>query len=68
MENDFLVFPSDVSAEAEAEALKAKFGNAMDRLAQIIQNKVEGRGMEAIKMMMETVERSKVKRLTLTPH
>ncbi|MCI59257.1 hypothetical protein A2U01_0080512, partial [Trifolium medium] len=36
MENDFFVFPSDVSAEAEAEALKAKFGHAVDRLAQII--------------------------------
>ncbi|MCI50390.1 hypothetical protein A2U01_0071634, partial [Trifolium medium] len=31
MENDFFVFPSDVSAEAKA--LKAKFGHAVDRLA-----------------------------------
>ncbi|MCI71942.1 hypothetical protein A2U01_0093205, partial [Trifolium medium] len=41
MRNDFLVFPSDVAAEAEA--LKAKFGYAVDRLTQIIQKKVEGR-------------------------
>ncbi|MCI12194.1 hypothetical protein A2U01_0033297 [Trifolium medium] len=66
MENDFFVFPSDVSAEAEA--LKAKFGDAVDKLSQIIQKKVEGRGIEAVKMIMESVERSKVKRLTLTPH
>ncbi|MCI22932.1 hypothetical protein A2U01_0044110, partial [Trifolium medium] len=66
MENDFLVFPSDVFAEAEA--LKAKFGHAVDRLVQIIQKKVEGRGMEAVKLMMESVERCKVMRLTLTPH
>ncbi|MCI56191.1 hypothetical protein A2U01_0077442, partial [Trifolium medium] len=41
MENDFFVFPSDVSVEAEA--LKAKFGDAVDKLSQVIQKKVEGR-------------------------
>ncbi|MCI37781.1 hypothetical protein A2U01_0059007, partial [Trifolium medium] len=44
MENDFLIFPSDVSAEAEA--LKAKFGDAVDKLSQIVKKKVEDRGME----------------------
>ncbi|MCI44369.1 hypothetical protein A2U01_0065608, partial [Trifolium medium] len=66
MKNDFFIFPSDVSAEADA--LKAKFSDVVDKLSQIIQKKVEGRGMEAVKMMLEYVERSKVKRLTLTPH
>ncbi|MCI37189.1 hypothetical protein A2U01_0058413 [Trifolium medium] len=64
MENDFFIFPFDVSAEA----LKAKFSDAVDRLSQIIHKKVEGRGMEAVKMMLEFIEHSKVKRLTLTPH
>ncbi|MCI42880.1 hypothetical protein A2U01_0064117 [Trifolium medium] len=45
-ENDFFVFPSDVSAEAEA--FKAMFGDDVDRLSQIMQKKVEGRGMEAV--------------------
>ncbi|MCI32817.1 hypothetical protein A2U01_0054031 [Trifolium medium] len=40
MENDFLVFPSDVAAEAEA--MKAKFGHAVDRLTQFVQKRVEG--------------------------
>ncbi|MCI75395.1 hypothetical protein A2U01_0096664, partial [Trifolium medium] len=53
MENDFFIFPSDVSAKVEA--LKAKFGDVVDRLSQIIQKKVEGRGMEAVKKMMECV-------------
>ncbi|MCI21707.1 hypothetical protein A2U01_0042876, partial [Trifolium medium] len=51
-----------------AEALKAKFSHAVDRLTQIIQKKIEGRGMEAVKMIMESVERCQAKRLTLTPH
>ncbi|MCI53397.1 hypothetical protein A2U01_0074643, partial [Trifolium medium] len=54
MRNEFLVFPSDVVAEAEA--LKAKFDHAVDRLTQIIQKKIEGRGMEVVKMIMESVE------------
>ncbi|MCI51066.1 hypothetical protein A2U01_0072310, partial [Trifolium medium] len=48
MENDFFIFPFDVSTEAS----KAKFSDAVDRLSQIIQKKVEGRGMEAVKMML----------------
>ncbi|MCI50874.1 hypothetical protein A2U01_0072118, partial [Trifolium medium] len=34
----------------------------------MIQKRIEGRGMEALKLMMENVERCKVKRLTLTLH
>ncbi|MCI40905.1 hypothetical protein A2U01_0062138, partial [Trifolium medium] len=60
--NNFFVFPSDVAAEGEA--LKAKFGHAVDRLVKIVQEKIEGRGMEALKLIMESVERCKVKRLT----
>ncbi|MCH96766.1 hypothetical protein A2U01_0017755, partial [Trifolium medium] len=41
MEDDFLVFPSDVSAEVEA--LKAKIGNALEKYEKIIQKKIEGR-------------------------
>ncbi|MCH95828.1 hypothetical protein A2U01_0016810, partial [Trifolium medium] len=66
MENDFLIFPSDVSAEAEA--LKAKFADAVDKLSQIIKKNVENKGMEVVQMMMESVEHSQVKRLTLTSH
>ncbi|MCI39659.1 hypothetical protein A2U01_0060891, partial [Trifolium medium] len=66
MENDFLIFPYDVSAEAEA--LKAKFADDVDKLSQIVKKKVEDRGMEAVRMMMESVERAQVNRLTLTPH
>ncbi|MCI63182.1 hypothetical protein A2U01_0084439, partial [Trifolium medium] len=66
MEDDFLIFPSDIFAEAEA--LKAKSGDAIDKLSQIIKKKVENRGMEAVRMMLESVERANVKRLTLTPH
>ncbi|MCI46357.1 hypothetical protein A2U01_0067597, partial [Trifolium medium] len=48
--------------------MKEKFGHAVDRLVKIVQEKIEERGMEALKLMMESVERCKVKRLTLTPH
>ncbi|MCI41469.1 hypothetical protein A2U01_0062702, partial [Trifolium medium] len=57
MRNDFFVFPSDVAAEAEA--LKAKFGHAVDRLSKIVQEKIEGRGMEDLNLIMESVERCK---------
>ncbi|MCI54033.1 hypothetical protein A2U01_0075280, partial [Trifolium medium] len=55
MRNNFFVFSSDVAAEAEA--LKAKFGHVVDILTKIFQEKIEGRGMEALSLIMESVER-----------
>ncbi|MCI05818.1 hypothetical protein A2U01_0026871, partial [Trifolium medium] len=49
MENDFLIFPSDISAEDNC-------GDAVDKLSQIVKKKVEDRGMEAVRMMLESVE------------
>ncbi|MCH93363.1 hypothetical protein A2U01_0014312 [Trifolium medium] len=66
MEDDFLIFPSDVSAEVEA--LKAKIGDALDKYEKIIQKTIEGRGMDVVRVIMESVERADTKRLTLTPH
>ncbi|MCH99932.1 hypothetical protein A2U01_0020947 [Trifolium medium] len=52
MEDDFLIFPSDVSAEVES--LKAKIGDALDRYEKIIQ-KIEG-GEEMV--VLEAFEKS----------
>ncbi|MCI47803.1 hypothetical protein A2U01_0069045, partial [Trifolium medium] len=38
MEDDLLIFPSDVNAEVEA--LKEKIGDALDSVGKIIQKKI----------------------------
>ncbi|MCH92355.1 hypothetical protein A2U01_0013293 [Trifolium medium] len=42
MEEDFLVFPSDI--DAEGEALKARFGDAVDKLCKVLKKKTAGKG------------------------
>ncbi|MCI05454.1 hypothetical protein A2U01_0026507 [Trifolium medium] len=66
MEDDLLIFPFYVTAEVEA--IKAKFADAIDNYKKVIQKKIEGRGMDFVKKIMEYAERAEMKRLTLTPH
>ncbi|MCI03156.1 hypothetical protein A2U01_0024191, partial [Trifolium medium] len=66
LRNDFFKFPSDVTAEGEV--LKAKFAHVVDNFVKIVQGKMEERGIDVLNQMKEMVERSKRKRLTLTPH
>ncbi|MCH80291.1 hypothetical protein A2U01_0001057 [Trifolium medium] len=66
MEDDLLIFPSNITAESEA--IKAEFADAVDSYAKIIQKKIEGRGMKCVKQIMEYAEKANVKILTLTPY
>ncbi|MCH94930.1 hypothetical protein A2U01_0015901, partial [Trifolium medium] len=66
MEDDLLVFPSDVSAEVEA--IKAKFGDAIESYGKMIQKKIEGKGMEVVRTIMKSVEEADTKLLTMKPH
>ncbi|MCI87378.1 hypothetical protein A2U01_0108661, partial [Trifolium medium] len=58
------VFPSDI--DAEVEALKAKFEDALKEFGDHIKSQIEGRGLTTVQKMMESVEKVDVRRLTLT--
>ncbi|MCH91429.1 hypothetical protein A2U01_0012356, partial [Trifolium medium] len=67
MENEFLIFPSDV--DSEVEVLKAKFDDVVDKLNTLVKKRIDdGRGMKAMELMLELAKRADVKRLTLRNH
>jgi hypothetical protein len=66
MEEYGLIFPSDI--DAEGEALKAKFADAVDSLERYLKEKIEGRGIEVLSKVMDYVDQSNPPRLTMYNH
>ncbi|MCI39923.1 hypothetical protein A2U01_0061155, partial [Trifolium medium] len=65
--NEFFIFPSDV--DSEAEVLKAKFADAVDKLSTLVKKRIDdGRGIKSMELMMESAKRAAIKRLTLRSH
>ncbi|MCI17965.1 hypothetical protein A2U01_0039116, partial [Trifolium medium] len=63
---DGLVFPFNINAEVEA--LKANFEDAIREFGDHIKSHIEGRGLTTVQKIMEFVEKVDVKRLTLILH
>ncbi|WJX19248.1 hypothetical protein P8452_08961 [Trifolium repens] len=66
MEEDALIFPSDI--DAKGEALKAKFSDAVDTLGGYLKEKTKGRGMAVVNILMECAARVDPPRLTMISH
>jgi hypothetical protein len=66
MEEYGFIFPSDI--DAEGEALKAKFGHAIDSLGRFLKEKIKGRGMEVLSKVMDYAAQSNPPRLTRYNH
>ncbi|MCI19064.1 hypothetical protein A2U01_0040219, partial [Trifolium medium] len=66
MKDEFMVFPTDISAEVAA--LKAKIGDALDKLERHYKKQIQGKAREDVRKLVESIERAGAKRLTLTPH
>jgi hypothetical protein len=66
MEEDALIFPSDIAAEGEA--LKAKFSDVVDALSGYLKEKTKGRCMAVVDNLMECAARVDPPRLTMISH
>ncbi|MCI05692.1 hypothetical protein A2U01_0026745 [Trifolium medium] len=66
MKDEFMVLPTDISAEMAA--LKAKIGDALDKLERIYKKQIKGKAEEDVRRLVESLDRARAKRLTLTPH
>ncbi|KAK2429538.1 hypothetical protein QL285_027967 [Trifolium repens] len=66
MEEEVLIFPSDV--DAEIRELEAKFSESLRLLGGYVKNKIQGRGMNALNQIMDDVEQSHALRLTNYNH
>jgi hypothetical protein len=66
MEEEILVFPSDV--DAEIRDLEDKFSESLRLLGNHIKNKIQGRGMDTIRRIMTFANHSQAPRLTFFNH
>jgi hypothetical protein len=66
MEEEALIFDSDV--DAEARNLENKFAEAHKLLGGFVKSKIKGRGMEVLRTVMEKAEHSSAPRLTNFNH
>ncbi|KAK2401744.1 hypothetical protein QL285_051313 [Trifolium repens] len=66
MEEEVLIFPSDV--DAKIRELEEKFSQSLRLLGGYVKRRIEGRGMEALSQIMSAVERSHALRLTFFNH
>jgi hypothetical protein len=64
MEEDALIFPSDIAAESDA--LKAKICDAIDSICIHLQKKTKERGMTVLSDLMEIAENVNPPRLTVS--
>jgi hypothetical protein len=56
MEEEVLVFPSDV--DAKIRDLKDKFSESLRLLGNSIKNKIQGKGMNAVRQIMTSANHS----------
>ncbi|KAK2402789.1 hypothetical protein QL285_052278 [Trifolium repens] len=66
MEEEVLIFPSDV--DAKIRELENKFSQSLRLLGGYVKRKIQGRGMNALSQIMEAAERSHAPRLTFFNH
>jgi ribosomal protein S13 len=66
MEEEALIFDSDV--DAEARNLENKFAEALKLLGGYVKSKIKGKGMEVLRTVMEKAEHSSAPRLTNFNH
>ncbi|MCI20880.1 hypothetical protein A2U01_0042043, partial [Trifolium medium] len=66
MPDEILVLPSDLSDEFAA--IKAKIGNALDKLEIYYQKKLKRSLSANIEKLVQSIERAYVKRITNSPH
>ncbi|WJX20248.1 hypothetical protein P8452_09824 [Trifolium repens] len=66
MEEEVLIFPSDV--DAKIRELENKFSQSLRLLGDYVKRKIHGRGMNALSQIMEAAERSHAPRLTFFNH
>ncbi|WJX83170.1 hypothetical protein P8452_65848 [Trifolium repens] len=66
MEEEVLIFPSDV--DAKIRKLEEKFSQSLRLLGGYVKRRIEGRGMEALSQIMSAAERSHALRLTFFNH
>ncbi|KAK2396045.1 hypothetical protein QL285_057719 [Trifolium repens] len=66
MEEEVLVFPSDI--DAEVREMKYLFSQSLKILSTHLKNKVQGRGMATVRSLFDIVERSRAPRLTFYNH
>jgi hypothetical protein len=66
MEEEILVFPSDV--DAKIRDLEAKFSESLMLLGDYVKSKIQGKGMNALRQIMTTANQSHAPRLTFYNH
>ncbi|KAK2363239.1 hypothetical protein QL285_088241 [Trifolium repens] len=66
MEEEVLIFPSDV--DAKIGKLEQKFSQSLRLLGGYVKRKIEGRGMEVLSQIMSAADRSHALRLTFFNH
>ncbi|KAK2352189.1 hypothetical protein QL285_096503 [Trifolium repens] len=66
MEEEVLIFPSEV--DAEIRNLEAKFSESLRLLGGYVKNKIQGRGMNALNQIMDAAEQSHALRITNYNH
>ncbi|KAK2435509.1 hypothetical protein QL285_020562 [Trifolium repens] len=63
MDEETLIFPSDV--DAEIREMEYLFSQSLRTLGDHVKSKIKGKGMAAVRVIMDTIERSHAPRLTL---
>ncbi|KAK2403280.1 hypothetical protein QL285_052735 [Trifolium repens] len=66
MEEEVLIFPSDV--DAKIRELEEKFSQSLRLLGGYVKRRIEGRGMEVLSQIMSAADRSHALRLTFFNH
>jgi uncharacterized protein YnzC (UPF0291/DUF896 family) len=66
MEEEELIFPSDV--DAEILNLEGKFSESLRLLGDYVKNKIKGRGMDIVTRVVEYAEHASAPRLTNYNH
>ncbi|KAK2457010.1 hypothetical protein QL285_004326 [Trifolium repens] len=66
MEEETLIFPSDV--DAEIREMEYLFSQTLRTLGDHVRSQIKGKGMTAVSVIMDTAERSHAPRLTLYNH
>ncbi|KAK2363275.1 hypothetical protein QL285_088274 [Trifolium repens] len=66
MEEEVLIFPSDV--DAKIRELENKFSQSVRLLGGYVKSKIQGRGMNTLSQIMDAAERSHAPRLTFFNH
>ncbi|MCH99817.1 hypothetical protein A2U01_0020832, partial [Trifolium medium] len=56
MKDEFMVLPTDISAEVAA--LKTKIGDALDKLERIYRKEIKGKTEEDVRRLVESLDKA----------